>query len=135
MSDNLRWKVYFSFGVGSIAIILYLLYLVLGGAGCNIDFSSTLLFSGVVGAMFLVSMVHFYTAYAFKFGRVDEVVGSRQSAVLFKAGKKVKDGVRIQLIRDWDVDDSSLTMDQKTIVFVCDWRPWVCSVRCFRCGL
>lgn len=80
-----------------------------------------------------VGAINFYTAYGFKFGRVDEVMGSVDSAVFRRSGRNVREGVRIQLVRVLGTDDLSLTDESRRVLFISGWLPWVCKLSAFHC--
>lgn len=87
----------------------------------------------VAALVFAVSGVALlYFALSFKFGIVEEVFGSRNSATLVLAGKEVRAGGRIRYLKHLETDDESIGEDEKTVFFIVDWRPWVCVSKNFR---
>ena len=133
MSDNGRWKIYGLMSVGGVVMALWLLDKVLQSEETKKDLFSFYIYLAGVAVLIVVSAVNLYTAFAFKFGRVDEVAGSMESAALIQGGKTVLEGARIQLKRAYDLENTSLTDDQRNILFICNWRPWVCLAKNFHC--
>jgi hypothetical protein len=132
MSDKARCYIYLLMGLGSLAIAFYAFFLTLSLTATSEHYSSSFLLCSIMGVGFiLVGAVNFYTAYAFEFGKVDEVVGSRESAVFIRSGRNVREGARIQLTRVMGADDLSLTDDQRRVLFISGWRPWVCPLSRF----
>lgn len=132
MSDNARWKLFCFVGLTGMALAFYVLDNVMQSEYVKNDLLSLCVFGATAVTFIAASAINFYLAFAFKFGRVDEVVGSMHSAVLIQGGRTMREGSRIQLKRD-DPENASLTDDQRNVLFICDWRPWVCSLRTFRC--
>lgn len=97
-------------------------------------YSSSLSLRLTIAIVFiLIGAVNFYTAYGLKFGTVDEVVGSLDSAIFRRSGKNVREGVRIQLVRILGTDDLSLTDDGRRFLFISGCRPWVRKLSTFHC--
>ena len=134
MTDTARSYVYFSMGLGSLAISFYATSLAFSLTETSQHYSSSLVLSSSMAVVFvLVGAVNFYTAYAFKFGRVDEVVGSVDSANFRRSGRNVREGVRIQFVRVLGTDDLSLTDDSRPVLLISGWLPWVCKLSRFHC--
>jgi hypothetical protein len=135
MSDSIRWKIYASLAVMGFGLAIYLLNLVLQLYSVNGNFSNALIFSIAIVVLIVAGLVNSYIAYGFKCCRVDEVIGSRSSAVLIRSGKSIRKHVRIRFARNVDADNLSMTDDQRCVLFIGDWRPYVCSVQGFHCEL
>jgi len=134
MTDTARSYVYFAMGLGSLAISIYATSLALSLVETSQQYSSSLVLTSSLAAVFiLVGAVNFYTAYGFRFGKVDEVVGSVDSAIFRRSGRNVREGVRIQLVRVLGADDLSLTDDSRRVLFISGWLPWVCRLSNFHC--
>jgi hypothetical protein len=84
-------------------------------------------------AIFLSCLVlfNFYLAFAFKFGRVDQVSGSKNSATLHRDSTVVKQAQKIS----WCWSPSGVNEDipaaHRNVIFIIGWRPWVCGRNCF----
>ncbi|WP_208640180.1 hypothetical protein [Massilia violaceinigra] len=134
MTDTTRSFVYFLMGLGSLAMSFYAASIALSLTKTSQHYSSSLPLCLTIAIVFiLVGAVNFYTAYGFKFGRVDEVVGSLDSAIFRRSGRNVREGVRIQLVRVLGTDDLSLTHDERRVLFISGWLPWVCKLSKFHC--
>ncbi|TSJ82539.1 hypothetical protein [Chitinimonas sp. BJB300] len=131
MSYTKRWRIYFSLGVIGLVFCFYFLSLLSKANWADKDLLGIFLYYGVVIGLLLASIVNIYTAYGFKFGRLDKVVGNKNSAVLIRSGEKIRENVSISFARYPDADNASLTPDKQCVLFVADWRPWVCSTQDF----
>ena len=97
-------------------------------------YASTFTVCIVVGGIFaLLGFVNLYVAFAFIFGRVDEVLGTLESAVFLRDGLNIREHMSIRY--QWVVhnDDGSSNARNPIVLFVSGWRPWVCDVGEFRC--
>ena len=93
MSDKARSIVYCFLGLGSFGFTFYGLALALSLTATSKHYSSDLWLCSAISVVFVfVGMMHFYTAYAFGFGRVIEVAGSMNSAALIQGGRTVLEG-------------------------------------------
>lgn len=134
MTDTARSYAYFVMALGSIAISFYATSLALSLPKTSQHYSSGLVLTLTMAVVFiLVGAVHFYTSYGFRFGKVDEVVGSLDSAIFRRSGRNVREGVRIQLVRVLGADDLNLTDDSRRVLFISGWLPWVCQLSRFQC--
>ena len=134
MTDTARSYLYFAMGLGSLAISFYAASLAFSLTESSQHYTSSLVLSSSMAVVFvLVGAVNFYTAYGFKFGRVDEVVGSVNSAIFRRSGRNVREGVRIRIVRVLGTDDLSLTDDTRRVLFISGWLPWVCKLSKFHC--
>jgi hypothetical protein len=134
MNDGARWQIYALLGFSGIALGLYVFSVVWSLDSSTEHYRTSFWFISATGVVIvLAGLVNFYTAFGFKFGRIDAVVGSRRSAVLIRGEKNVRKAVHIRLLRYLDSDQLDLTDDQRLIFFIGNWRPWVCPVSGFRC--
>ena len=129
MTDNTYSKFYGLTGCVGIGLGGYVLQAVL--AAPKLDMSSTLVFSVCVIVFWIFSIISFFAAYAFKFGRVDEVFGTIDMATLMKAGKIVAEGGPVRPFRRFDSEKWNRVNDDEYIVFLLRWRPYVCDVKNF----
>jgi hypothetical protein len=134
MSGGTRWKIYALLGCSGLALGLYVFCMVLSLDSSTEHYRTSFWISSATGVVIvLAGLLNFYTAFGFKFGKIDAVVGSRRSAVLIRGENNVRDEVRIRAVRYLDSDQLDLTDDQRLIFFIGNWRPWVCPVSGFRC--
>lgn len=132
-SDKGRATAYFFVGVMGVGITSWFMGLLLKHGSNSDQTLGIFIFWVAVVVIYFFCFVAFYAAYGFKYGRVDEVTGSMRSAVLIQNGKPIREAARIHLKRNYDQENTKLTDEERDVLFICDWRPWVCSRRTFRC--
>ena len=127
MKIDARWMIYCFFGSAGFVISAYLFYIAFAQA----QMDHFIFFATAGSALAFISLVNFYTAYAFKFGVLSAVFGTAQAANLVRGGVPILSNAKIRLIRNFDIDNSNINDDQRLIIFVANWRPWVCPKKFF----
>ena len=131
MSYKRRGIIYACLGFAGLALAAYVLRTLLRW-GAQPHGTQALVFYGLCGiGVLLAGLVNFYTAYAYLFGRVDQVVGTVDRAALLRDGRAIRPHARLYLVRHVDADNLSLPAEQQCVIFICGGRPWSCPASGF----
>lgn len=131
MRNSIRWRAYALLGVGGLCLSIYVFFMVFTSLAERKYLTEKYIFFAVGLMLVAASLSNFYISYGMKFGTIDRVFGSRKSATMVKNEQTVKEGGRIQIWVNLDRDDGSLSDEEKTVLFLCDWKPWTCALRDF----
>lgn len=127
----MRWKIFVILGIGAFGFALYAANKAIWIGISQGSLASQFIFSLAAFAFVVVGVLHFYMAFGLRYGRLDAVVGSKNSATFIKNGKKIRSQIQIQFARNLDADDLSQMKKEQIVFFISGWRPWSCSAALF----
>lgn len=84
--------------------------------------------------MLVLATLSGMVAFAFLWGRLDAVRGTRASAQLLRSGRVIRDGVKVRVMSTSRLDDASMNGSQRPVLFFSAGRPWVCPRAAFACA-
>ena len=131
LNDKWNFRIYFLLGCIAICFLLYSIisFIDLTNEKRYTDTALLPLFTGI--ACLIFGSINFYTAYAFKFGRVDKVTVSSGLASIVKDNKKIISNGKIKLVRRINSDEEITNKEKTSILFICNWKPWICDTNNF----
>lgn len=120
LNDKWNFRLYFLLGCIAICFLLYsIISLIdLTNEKRYTDTALLPLFTGM--ACLIFGLINFYTAYAFKFGRIDKVTVSSGLASIIKDNKKIISNGKIKLVRKINSDTEITNQEKTSILFICN---------------
>jgi hypothetical protein len=126
MNPKCSSNIYAVFGLASLLLGAYTIQKTLEYSVTTGDMVGAGVF-GLAGVILMVvSVVHFYMAIGYKFGQLERVTGSLQSATLKSEKSVIAEAVKIRFLRKPDADNLNATPENRYVFFISGWRPWVC---------
>lgn len=119
-----------AFGILGLGLAVYV-FTKLALFGSNLARIDALVFATTGVIIGCLGIFNFYLAYGFKYGRVSEVTGTMEAATLIRHSKKLIEKRKIAFVRHVDLDDAGLDASERSVLFFCAWRPWVCLTKDF----
>lgn len=131
LNDKWNFRIYFLLGCIAICFLLYSIisFINLTNEKKYTDTALLPLFTGI--ACLIFGSINFYTAYAFKFGRVDKVTVSSGLALIIKDNKTIISNGKIKLMQRINSNDKTTNQEKTSILFICNWKPWICDTNNF----
>ncbi|MDN7699575.1 hypothetical protein R0290_10660 [Burkholderia semiarida] len=126
MRPESRANAYAIMGLGSTLLGSYALERAIAYFGITGDSVGGIAFGGAGICLFVVAVAHFYMAIGYRFGRLEAVEGSPESATLKAEVGVVAKAVKIRFLRRPDARNSISEQGTRYIFFIGNGRPWVC---------
>ncbi|WP_175820983.1 hypothetical protein [Burkholderia sp. BCC0419] len=126
MKPELRANAYAIMGLASTLLGSYALERAITYFGITGDSVGGVAFGGAGICLFVVAVAHFYMAIGYRFGRLEAVEGSLESATLKARAGVVAKAVKICFLRRPDAKKSISEHGARYIFFIGNGRPWVC---------
>lgn len=131
MRPEYRSNIYAFMGLASILLGSYALERATAYFGMTGDSVGGAAFGFAGFGLLVVAVAHFYMAAGYRFGSLEAVEGSLDSATLRTKSGVVAKAVRIRILRKPDASDPNSTPSNRYVFFISDWRPWVCPKSMF----
>ncbi|WP_175241132.1 MULTISPECIES: hypothetical protein [Burkholderia cepacia complex] len=126
MRPESRANAYAIMGLGSILLGSYALERAIVYFGITGDSVGGIAFGGAGICLFVIAVAHSYMAIGYRFGRLEAVEGSLESATLKAGAGVVAKAVKIRFLRRPDAKNSISEQGTRFIFFIGNGRPWVC---------
>lgn len=131
MKPESRSNAYALMGIAALVLGGYAFRQTIRYVGISGDTLGAGLF-GLAGiGLVTVAVAHIYMAAGYRFGRLESVTGSLNTATLRTRSGVVAESVRIRLLRKPDAGNSGSKTNHHFVFFIGNCRPWVCPESSF----